>query len=99
MSGSSVLKKLPPEVARELRRHVSPRPLPKPGQKPVVEEERKGMSKVLAGCIALTATAASFPLLATWWIGNLNEKVCQVSHTECLMFVFDYAHFCFGVLR
>ena len=73
MSGSSVFKKLPPEVVRELKRHVSPKPLPKPGQK-ATEPDRKGMGKVLAGCVALTATAASFPLLATWWIGNLNER-------------------------
>jgi hypothetical protein len=71
----SVFRKLPPDVARELRRHVSPRPLPKPGQKnPEVEQKRKGMSKVLAGCIALTTTAASFPLVASWWITNLNAK-------------------------
>jgi hypothetical protein len=71
----SALRKLPPDVARELRRHVSPRPLPKPGQRnPQVEQQRKGMSKVLAGCIALTATAASFPLIASWWIVNLSEK-------------------------
>ena len=76
MTGSSVFRKLPPEVARELRRHVSPRPLPKAVQKPtgMQEEQKKRLQWVLAGCVALTATAASFPLISTWWISNLNAK-------------------------
>ena len=32
------------------------------------------MKLALGGSILLTATAASFPLLATWWIGNLAKK-------------------------
>ena len=82
---SSTLRKLPPEVVRELRRHVSPKPLPKPGQQQQATQQQqkqassnsrssKTLPYVLAGCLGLTATAASFPLIATWWVGNLNEK-------------------------
>jgi len=74
---SSSFRKLPPEVARELRRHVSPRPLPKTGQNQaagMAEEQKKRLQWVLAGCVAFTATAASFPLISTWWISNLNAK-------------------------
>ncbi|GKY94544.1 hypothetical protein MPSEU_000420100 [Mayamaea pseudoterrestris] len=66
------LKKLPPHVARELRRHVSPRPLNER-----VSQQQQGvpasMKWIAGGCVALVGTAASFPLLATWWI-KLNEK-------------------------
>lgn len=32
------------------------------------------MKLALGGSLLLTATAGSFPLLATWWIGNLNQR-------------------------
>ena len=77
------LKNLPPHVLRELRRHVSPKAPPRQGntttatttasdgQRPKMSN---GMKAALGGTILLTATAASFPLLATWWIGNLAQK-------------------------
>lgn len=72
----SSLKNLPPQVARELRRHVSPQPLPKPGVllKRMQEERRQSMRTVAAGCLAFTAAAASLPLAAHYWIGGLNDK-------------------------
>jgi hypothetical protein len=33
-----------------------------------------GMKLALGGTLLLTATAGSFPLMATWWIANLNQK-------------------------
>lgn len=78
---SSKLKNIPPHVLRELKRHVSPKPLPKTGGAATAAasggERRKmsnSMKAALGGTILLTATAASFPLLATWWIGNLAQK-------------------------
>jgi hypothetical protein len=37
MSGMNALKQLPPHVARELRRHVSPTPLISPRAKKVIQ--------------------------------------------------------------
>jgi hypothetical protein len=76
MGGSQALRKLSPEVVRELRRHVSPRPLPSPfAASAAPPAKNSSLQKVLYGCIALTATAASFPLVAYWWVGDgLVEK-------------------------
>ena len=76
---SQSLKNLPPHVVRELRRHVSPKPLQTEagaaaGQQSKGSRMSNGMKAALGGTILLTATAASFPLLATWWIGNLAQK-------------------------
>jgi len=70
------LKNLPPHVLRELKRHVSPTPLkgvPKGGNNST-SNNNTGLYTVLAGCVALTATAASFPVVATWWISHLNAR-------------------------
>lgn len=76
---SNKLKNLPPHVLRELKRHVSPKPLKTSGARQAGQEQQKqkmgtGMKMALGGTILLTATASSFPLLATWWIGNLSQK-------------------------
>jgi hypothetical protein len=72
---SPPLRKLPPEIVRELRRHVSPRPLKSPAEqlRELREERSSAMQYVLGGCMALLMAAASFPLVATWWI-SLNDK-------------------------
>ena len=72
----TVLKNLPPAVARELRRHVSPQPLPKAGVllKQMQEERKSQMRSVMMGCLAFTALAASIPMAAHYWIGGLNDK-------------------------
>lgn len=70
------LKNLPPAVARELRRHVSPTPLPKPGVllQRMQEERRESMRSVMIGCLVFTTVAASIPMAAHYWIGGLNDK-------------------------
>ena len=78
MSANHKLKNLSPHVLRELRRHVSLRAPPRAAQQQQQQQQSQkmsnGMKAALGGTIALTATAASFPLLATWWIGNLAQK-------------------------
>lgn len=68
---ASKLDSLPPEVRRELARHVSAKPI-KDG------DARKGQNKVspiLIACLSLTAAAASLPVVIHWWLGgSLNEK-------------------------
>ena len=71
---SSKLKNLPPHVLRELKRHVSPNPLPKGAGPEGRQKMTNGMKAALGGAILLTATASSFPLLATYWIDNLAQK-------------------------
>jgi hypothetical protein len=79
---SNSLKNLPPHIVRELRRHVSPKPLKVPSGRNaastsdtnVAAPMSMGMKLALGGTLLLTATAGSFPLLATWWITNLNQK-------------------------
>jgi hypothetical protein len=76
---SQSLRNLPPSVARELRRHVSPKPLAKPEDhlNENLKKQRNADGRlpyILGGAVLLTATAASFPLIASWWIGNLNER-------------------------
>jgi hypothetical protein len=79
---STPLKKLSPEVMRELRRHVSAKPLPRTGGGTAAAEQLQGQHKqslqrILGACVVLTATAATFPLVAHWWTSNkggLSEK-------------------------
>ena len=71
------LKHLPPAVARELRRHISPRPLPKVTAASKLHEEARqssSMRRVVLGCVAFTATAGCIPLAAWYWIGGLNDR-------------------------
>ncbi|CAB9513822.1 expressed unknown protein [Seminavis robusta] len=82
------LSKLPPEVARELRRHVSPRPLKQMAQKQKLalqkeqEQQRKGSGWVLAGCVVFTGAAFSIPFAAQQWIGNLNARDEPLTHAQ-----------------
>jgi hypothetical protein len=77
----SSIKKLPPNVARELLRHVSPagsRKVAMPSAAADLKKNGAGASSsghyVLIGCLAFTAAAASLPVLATWWIGRLSDR-------------------------
>lgn len=76
-SASSKLQNLSPEVIRELRRHVSPKPLNTQNHEQHLQQLRDEAGNklrwVLGSCLTLVAVAASFPLIATWWI-SLNEK-------------------------
>lgn len=84
MSGSnSVLQKLPPHVARELRRHISPKPLVSPFAKAkqdfAASQQQKQSPKqqhrmVFIGCTALTVLAGCTPLLMYYWVKPLNES-------------------------
>jgi hypothetical protein len=75
----SAFKNLPPHVVRELKRHVSPQPLSRRQDILIKErleasEKRSKLRYVVAGTLLLTGTAATFPLLAHYWIGGLNER-------------------------
>jgi hypothetical protein len=77
----SSIKKLPPNVARELLRHVSPAGSRKTAASPSADPKNGAGSSssssghyVLIGCVAFTAAAASLPVLATWWIGRLSDR-------------------------
>ena len=64
--------KLPPDVRRELLRHVKPRRVASP-----TANERSsgtGNSGILFACLGLLGCAGMIPYVATQWIGNLNEK-------------------------
>lgn len=80
---SSSLRKLPPEVARELRRHINPskqasaasaaarRAAQQQQQPPHSNTNNKKTNKsnkwVVAGCVALTGTMGAVPLLYQRW--------------------------------
>lgn len=74
------LKKLPPDVARELLRHVKPNPRITRrgggGGAPTNngDKNKKSSTKILLGCTAFVAFAGSLPYWATQTIGNLSEK-------------------------
>lgn len=76
MSGSnSVLQKLPPHVARELRRHISPKPLVSPFAKKTKQDFTQQQHRmVFIGCTALTVLAGCTPLLMYYWVKPLNES-------------------------
>lgn len=79
----SSLKKLPPEVARELRRHISPnQKTQKAAQQLAQQQEKRGSGWVLAGCVAFTGAAFSIPFLAQQWIGNLNAREDPLTHAQ-----------------
>ena len=64
--------KIPPHIARELRRHVQ-----KSTKKSMrVQEKEESRSKIptLIGCTIFTGIAFSVPFVATHWIGSLNER-------------------------
>lgn len=71
---SSSLKKLPPDVIRELRRHVSKKPFAGAAAEQLQEQHKKSLSRLLGACVAFTCAAGSIPLVAHWWMGGLTEK-------------------------
>jgi hypothetical protein len=70
------LSKLPPEVARELRRHVSPRPLQQMAAKAQQKQKAKSGAGgwVLPATLLFTGGAFTMPFIAQQWIGNLNAR-------------------------
>jgi hypothetical protein len=93
----SSIKKVPPHIARELLRHVSPagggavgktasnRAAASADQKGSPSSSSSGNSNhhsILFGCLAFTGAAASIPLVATWWIGRLSDKEDPLSAAQ-----------------
>jgi hypothetical protein len=90
MSGSSVLKSLPPHVARELRRHISPKPLVSPFATKNMNDTAETTTTsrmsnttnnnphhhrmVFIGCTIFTAFAGCMPLILYYWVGSLNDS-------------------------
>jgi hypothetical protein len=64
------LRNLPPEVRRELLRHVKP---PR-ARTTEAATKKKSSTKILLGCAAFVGCAASLPYWATQTIGNLTER-------------------------
>jgi hypothetical protein len=73
---ASKLKNIPPDVLRELRRHVSAKPLPRPevAAKELAAQHKTSLNRLMGACVLLVGTAGSFPLVAHWWMGGLSEK-------------------------
>lgn len=91
------LNKLPPDVAKELLRHVAPRPLksaaatatsnPQAAAKLFQQQqrqqyERPGTGWIFAGCMIFTGTAFAIPFVAQHWIGNLNARDEPLTHAQ-----------------
>ena len=74
------LNKLPPEVARELLRHVKPRRAAVSATKQQSSSSSSSSSNnnntnVLLGCVGFLGLSASIPYIATNWIGkNLYDS-------------------------
>lgn len=73
------LKNLPPDVARELLRHVQPNPRLAKNAKKMNSSNNgsnkmSGSTKVLIGCTAFVAFAGSLPYWATQTISNLSDR-------------------------
>eukprot|EP00339_Tiarina_fusa_P027963 CAMPEP_0116998936 /NCGR_PEP_ID=MMETSP0472-20121206/1839_1 /TAXON_ID=693140 ORGANISM="Tiarina fusus, Strain LIS" /NCGR_SAMPLE_ID=MMETSP0472 /ASSEMBLY_ACC=CAM_ASM_000603 /LENGTH=140 /DNA_ID=CAMNT_0004698249 /DNA_START=106 /DNA_END=528 /DNA_ORIENTATION=- len=68
---ASSLKKLPPEVARELLRHVKPRVKVNSAK---AEAKNSSNTRLLVGCATFVGCAASLPYFATQSIGNLTDR-------------------------
>jgi hypothetical protein len=66
------LKKLPPEVARELLRHI--KPVSTTGKQPPPIKPKNSSTGILAACIGLVSFAGLIPYMATQWIGNLSDR-------------------------
>lgn len=72
------MNKLPPNVLRELRRHVSPQPISRKSPDVIIkelhQERQQRMKYVLAASVLFTATMASIPFVAHYYMSGLNEK-------------------------
>eukprot|EP00558_Chaetoceros_sp_UNC1202_P011609 CAMPEP_0197239640 /NCGR_PEP_ID=MMETSP1429-20130617/6089_1 /TAXON_ID=49237 /ORGANISM="Chaetoceros sp., Strain UNC1202" /LENGTH=133 /DNA_ID=CAMNT_0042699095 /DNA_START=73 /DNA_END=471 /DNA_ORIENTATION=+ len=63
-------RKVPEHIARELRRHVKP----KPGQSNSSSSGNGSKVSTLIGCAAFIGVTASMPLLAMKWIQPLSDR-------------------------
>ena len=78
---SQSLKNLPPQMARELRRHIKPSmSQSNKGKRPgtadpsTAGQQQGSSSYVLAGCITFTMVSALIPIAAHYWVGGLNDR-------------------------
>eukprot|EP00553_Chaetoceros_curvisetus_P005921 CAMPEP_0204618226 /NCGR_PEP_ID=MMETSP0717-20131115/4950_1 /ASSEMBLY_ACC=CAM_ASM_000666 /TAXON_ID=230516 /ORGANISM="Chaetoceros curvisetus" /LENGTH=138 /DNA_ID=CAMNT_0051631921 /DNA_START=1 /DNA_END=417 /DNA_ORIENTATION=+ len=69
MTGAS---KIPPHIARELRRHVLKTPHQSSSKSS--STEGNGAIRTFLGCTAFIGVMASIPFVAMQWIGPLNER-------------------------
>lgn len=69
---ASKLKNLPPEVRRELLRHVKPRKGAQSSKRN--KEDGKTFWPLVLGCTTFIGFGASLPYWATQTIGNLTER-------------------------
>jgi hypothetical protein len=68
------LKKLPPEVARELLRHIKPAANASTTGKQQHVKPKNSSTGILVACIGLVSFAGAIPYIATQWIGNLSDR-------------------------
>ncbi len=69
--------KIPPHIARELRRHVLKTPKSRSGHQSSSKSsstEGNGAIRTFLGCTAFIGVMASIPFVAMQWIGPLNER-------------------------
>lgn len=67
--------KIPPHIARELRRHVAPKKSAQAQASAGPRQQQKcSQNTVLLGCLGFLGCACSIPLVAMQWIGRLSDK-------------------------
>uniref|UniRef100_A0A6U0SVR4 Uncharacterized protein n=1 Tax=Eucampia antarctica TaxID=49252 RepID=A0A6U0SVR4_9STRA len=66
--------KIPPHIARELRRHIGRSTNSNPLQKNISNAGERSKIPILIGCTIFTCITFSVPFIATHWIGSLNER-------------------------
>lgn len=75
MTGAS---KIPPHIARELRRHVKPKAKASSGASAGKNTNKKptdnGKLYTFLGCTAFVGVTASFPFFGMAWIGPLSDR-------------------------
>jgi hypothetical protein len=75
---ANTLRKLPPDVRRELLRHVKP-PRAKATQ---TETKKKSSTRILVGCTVFIGAAATLPYWASRTIGNLTDRDEALTHAQ-----------------
>ncbi|GFH49709.1 hypothetical protein CTEN210_06185 [Chaetoceros tenuissimus] len=74
------MTKIPPHIARELKRHVQNGA--KSGASSTGKKDNSKTIKTLLGCTAFIGFTASFPYLGMAWIGPLNDRDEALTHAQ-----------------
>lgn len=74
--------KIPPHLARELRRHVVKQSTSSSTNNTTSQSFSFSDPKVLAGCLALTATMAAVPYFFMNWIQPLTERDGELTGSQ-----------------